>query len=40
MTYTRKEVENILYKLDIIGAIYARAYFYNKHYHNLYNVCG
>lgn len=40
MTYTKKEAENILYKLDTIGAVYARAYFYSKHYYNLYNICG
>lgn len=40
MTYTKKEAENILHKLDLIGAIYARAYFYSKYYHNKFSVCG
>ena len=40
MTYTKKEIENILYRLDTIGAIYAREYFYSKYYHNIFTYYG
>lgn len=40
MTYTKKEIENILYRLDAIGAIYARDYFYKEYYYNRFTVCG
>lgn len=40
MTYTKKEAENILYKLDLIGAIYARDYFYSNYYHNIFTYYG
>lgn len=40
MTYTRKEAENILYKLDLIGAAHARDYFYRTYYHNIFTYYG
>lgn len=40
MTYTKREAESILYKLDSIGAVYAREYFYAKYYHNTFTYYG
>ena len=40
MTYTKREAENILYKLDLIGAVYARERFFQKHYLGIYTYYG